>query len=160
LQSVFFAALVLLSGCGHRETEDEPDNFADWPARDQRVRENMREVQMAAEHYAGDHGGSTYPKEIDDSFKSYFPGGTEGKTAAVVGPANPYTGMNEFPATGTLKDVKTVRFGQTPPVVKRGRIEYSPLGGDQGYAIIGGGHDDKALMDPNNPDQILVLSNR
>jgi hypothetical protein len=118
----------------------------------------MRAIQLAAEHYAADHGSCNYPQAIDDSFKTYMPGGVAGRTPSPVGPANPYSGINEFPSPGTIKDVHAVRFGRPFPMAA-GHIEYTPLKNGESYAVVGGNHDGKSFEDPDNPGQVLVLSN-
>lgn len=118
----------------------------------------MRTVQVAAEKYAANHGGKQYPTTIDDQFKTYFPGGLEGARPAPVGPPNPFSGENEFPKLAARADVEGMRRG-TRFELKAGVIEYSPINNGQGYAIVGGAHDGKALMDEHNPDQVLVFSN-
>lgn len=154
------AACPFLTGCG--QSDWEPDGSAgraDWPVREERVRDNMRQVQLAVEHYAADHGNCNYPLAMDESFKTYLPGGIDGQRPSPVGPANPFSGLNEFPSIGsTIKDVKALRFGK-PLSIAVGTIEYTPLKGGSSYAIVGGSHDGKMLMDPANPDQVLVLSN-
>jgi hypothetical protein len=118
----------------------------------------MQRVQLAAEHYAADHNTDQYPVSIDDDFKSYLPGGQEGSVPAPMGPVNVFTGVNQFPELGNIKDVHSVRFGQRFSI-RRGTIQYCPLKNGKGYAIIGGAHDDQAMMDVLNPGQVLVFSN-
>jgi hypothetical protein len=126
---------------------------------DKRVRENMRTAQIAAEKYAADHGSINYPATIDDDYKSYFPGGIGGKRPAPVGPVNPFTGENEFPAlAGVVKDVVSTRDGKRFSL-QRGKVFYTPLNGGKSYAIVGGAHDDQAMTDENEPTQVLVFSN-
>ena len=153
-------ACLTLSACGQSDNEQvDVAGRADWPVREERVRENMRQVQLAVEHYAADHGSCNYPQTIDDAFKTYLPGGIEGEKPSPVGPANPFSGMNEFPSLGhTITDVKAIRFGKPLPM-RVGVIEYTPLNGGTSYAIVAGGHDGNMLMDPVNPGQVLVLSN-
>lgn len=146
--------LAFLSAC----TPENSTNISGDADRDFEVREAMQRIQVAAEHYAADHGTDTYPVTIDDDFKSYFPGGQEGSVPAPIGPVNVFTGVNEYPVLGKIRDVHSARFGERFPV-KRGTIQYCPLNNGKGYAIIGGAHDDKAMMDIKNPGQVLVFSN-
>ena len=149
------ATLFAVSACakltdteeGERATRKEAD-----------VRDNMRLVQIAAEHFAGGHGANSYPTAIDDDFKSYLPGGVEGRTPSPVGLVNPFTAANEFPALGHITDPIAARDGARFALAP-GKIEYSPLADGRGYAIVGGAHDGKVLVDVYNPDRILVLTN-
>lgn len=118
----------------------------------------MQRVQMAAEHYASNHGSNSYPLAVDDDFKSYFPGGIEGKKAAPVGPVNVYTGVNEFPSTGRIVTVHASRLGGRFELAP-GKILYAPVDNGQGYAIMGGAGDAKVLEDEKHPGQVLVLTN-
>ncbi len=127
-------------------------------AEDLRVRDNMRMVQKAAEQFAAGHASDSYPSDISDNFKTYFPGGLEGSKQAPVGPANPFTGVNEFPTMGHIVDPLVARTSPRAQI-RPGCIEYSSLAGGKGYAIIGGAHDGKALMDIYNPGDVLVLTN-
>ena len=155
-----FAATICLSGC--QRQSDEPPAM-DWQTVRSRdmdgvVRQNMRAVQVAAEHFAADHGSNSYPMRIDDAFKSYMPGGNEGQTPSPIGPVNPFSGHNEFPELGLIGDISQTRNGQRFNIAA-GSIRYAPLSSGKGYAIVGGAHDGKALMDIYHPNQILVLTN-
>lgn len=154
LQTLVLCASIFLAACG----QEDSSKISEDADRDQDVREAMKRIQLAAEHYAADHGTDKYPISIDDEFKSYFPGGQEGSVPAPVGPVNVFTGVNEFPFLGNVKDVHSVRFGPRFSI-KRGTIQYCPLNSGKGYAIIGGAHDDKPMMDILNPGQVLVFSN-
>lgn len=125
--------------------------------RENEVRENMRRTQLAAEHYAGDHGFDRYPIQIDDDFKTYFPGGREGAVPSPIGLVNVFTGANCFPTLGKLKDLHSVRYGKRF-AIQPGEVIYSPLDG-KGYLIVGGAADGKVLEDDKNPGQVLVFSN-
>lgn len=155
-------SLLVLQSCATVREDDSMEGlsgFSDWPQRDQRVIENMRNVQIAAERYASDHGHCNYPKAIDDSFMTYFPGGIEGKTPAVVGPANPYDGHNQWPKLGnTITDVHIARQNKVKFDLKPGEIEYTSLHDGESYAIVGADHDGKVLVDPRNNEDVLVLS--
>jgi hypothetical protein len=149
------ATLFSLSACTNLSAVEEGER----PKRkDADVRDNMRSIQVAAEHFAGGHGANSYPTQIDDAFKSYLPGGVEGRTPSPVGLVNPFTSANEFPTLGHITDPiaasNGARFALAP-----GKIEYSPIAGGRGYAIVGGAHDGKVLVDVYNPDRILVLTN-
>lgn len=128
-------------------------------SRDVEVRDTMRRVQVAAERYAANHGEDKYPTEINDSFKSYFPGGGDDDIhPAAFGPVNVFTGKNEFPSLGKIVDVHAARFGSRQHI-EAGHILYCPLNNGKAYAILGGAHDHKALLDEKNPGQILIFSN-
>ncbi len=130
---------------------------SDADIRDKQLWTNMRDVQTAAEHYAANHGEDNYPKAIDNAFKSYLPGGGEdGENPRPVGLVNPYFGANEFPVMGSIRDIVAVRNG-TVPSLRPGEIQYSSILGGKGYAIIGGGHDGKALRDYDG--KVLVFTN-
>jgi hypothetical protein len=163
---LLYLALVALSGsllmaCGPTELANESGSriYEDWPIREQRVRQNMREVQVAAEHYASDHGHNQYPVAMDDSFKTYFPGGSP-NNPSVVGVANPFTGSNEFPLIGHRTSVEETRKSKPFKVGGIGQVEYSALGNGDGYIIVGTDHAGLCLMDPVNPGQVLVLTNQ
>ena len=144
---------LLICSCGEDSTKISGD--AD---RDQEVREAMQRIQLAAEHYAADHDTDKYPVSINDDFKTYFPGGQEGAVPAPMGPVNVFSGLNEYPTIGEIKDLNSARYGPRFRI-KRGSILYCPLNNGKGYAILGGAHDDMAMMDLLNPGQVLVLSN-
>ncbi len=130
---------------------------ADGQETDKRVWENMRDLQTAAEHYAANHGGDKYPLAVDDAFKSYLPGGREDdKTPRPVGLINPFSGANEWPSLGGIKSITEVRR-QSPPWLRPGEIQYTPVAGGRGYAIIGGAHDGHALRDWDG--RTLVFTN-
>ncbi len=126
--------------------------------RERELRENMRRVQVAAEHYAADHGTDNYPKAIDDEFKTYFPGGSEGSVPAPFGTINVFSGANQFPSIKVVSDLHSLRHGPRIPLAP-GEICYCPLDNGKAYAIIGGGSDGKALEDDKNPGEVLVFTN-
>jgi hypothetical protein len=145
---------LLIAGC------NQPSMLQDRQTleKEEDLRRNMRLVQVAAEHFAADHGSATYPVAVDDSFKTYFRGGIEGQTPAPVGLVNPFSGSNEFPTLGHIGDPISARSGERFSIMP-GAIQYSPLDSGKGYAIVGGAHDGRALMDIYNPSQVLVLTN-
>lgn len=127
------------------------------------VRNNMRITQVAAESYANDSAGE-FPKEINDAFKSYFPGGPgDGqKVGKARGPVNPFTGQPEWPKLGNLTDVKSVRSKPPSYVGPAGTIEYSPIadpktGAINSYSIRGANKDGVSLSD-TAANTSLVLS--
>jgi hypothetical protein len=114
---------------------------------------------LAAEHYAADHDTINYPTQMDDVFKTYFPGGAEGRRPSPIGPVNPFNGANEFPTVIVSKQKpEEIRDGKRFEI-PAGKIQYMVLQDGKGYAIVGGAHDNKAMADDNNPQQVLVLSN-
>jgi hypothetical protein len=156
---LFLAPVLLgLNCCSLLELDDKRRSPEAERQLNFEVKYAMQRIQVAAEHFAADHGTDQYPLAIDDEFKSYMPGGQEGVTPAPVGPVNVFTGINQFPKLVCLKDVHSVRFGPRN-AVNRGEIHYSPLANGKGYAIIGGAADGLALSDDKNPGQVLVLSN-
>lgn len=157
---ISFMALSLTACGGDQTLPSDPFEAEKVKEKEKQVRENMRTVQIAAEHFAADHGNINYPVAVDDMFKTYFPGGTEGHQVAPVGLINPFTSVNEFPTLGRMqvKTAEDLRHSTRFPV-PRGTIQYLPLDGGHSYAIVGGAHDDQVLMDELNPGQILVFSN-
>jgi hypothetical protein len=156
ISSVSLSVLLLaVGGCASSPPSWEKKQAI---GRDFQVRDNMRLVQMAAENYAGDHGGNSYPLKVDDMFKTYFRGGVEGQTPSPVGTVNPFTGTNKFPVLGSISDPLSARFGPRFDITP-GEVQYSPLASGKGYAIVGGAHDGMVLMDAYNPGQVLVFTN-
>lgn len=154
-----FVSMTLLAACNSNELAQKmPSTVVPDSQKDHVLKENMRRVQLAAEHFAASHGSNQYPVEIDDEFKSYFPGGVEGKTPAPVGLANAYTGTNEFPVLGTFDNVSELRHGRRV-TIDAGKIIYSPIGQGKGYAIVGGAGDGLSLFDENKSSENLVFSN-
>lgn len=154
LPIIFPVFVLLLSACGHDREVSEKD----WQF-ERSVRESMQRTQVAAEHYAADHGTDQYPVKLDDVFKSYLPGGIEGSQPAVMGTINPFSGKNEFPTVNTsVKSLHDVRYGERIKL-NPGEVLYCPLDEGKAYVVLGGGYDGKALPDEKNPGQVLVLSN-
>jgi len=136
-------------------------------AREASVKANMRTAQIAAEAYATDNGGSYPTSNSDTGYLSYYPGGnSDGKTAALNGPVNPFTNKAEFPIQGPAvtdpqttrnTDPSTISFGSA------GNVGYSGIanssGGNTSYAIIGVGKGGTALGG-TAPKTTLVLSNQ
>ena len=176
------ASLLLLSACSNPDAEHRPVHWKvnqreDNPlGRDIIVERNMGIIQTAVEHYAADHGMDKYPTELDESFQSYFPGGDENRVATQIGLLNPFTAEFEFPIfvskansnaqeiikdlppVSTVEELKKLRSGRRF-ALKKGTILIVPSADAKGYAIVGGAHDDLALIDHQNHGQILVLSN-
>lgn len=91
------------------------------------LKNNLRTTKTACESYAVDKGGE-YPTSVSDPvFRSYFPGGDNGK-GKVEGtpPTNPVTNQPQWPVPGHIKDVKEAR-GESLAEVEAGAIEYSPV---------------------------------
>lgn len=127
---------------------------------DDAVRANMQLVQKAAELYAVDHAGQ-YPRKIDNEFKKFFPGGSgeqlDGMSTLGAAPINPFNRKREWPSVGRLTDIIEIRkLGQIPII--KGRIEYCVVQ-NGGYAIIGGGHKNKAVDFPPFHQGVYVISN-
>lgn len=119
--------------------------FADEIVKESKVKENMRIAQIAAESYAADHDG-TYPSEVDDAFKSYFPGGScDGKTPALQAPRNPFSGKTEFPVLGSMTYDPAATRSHMPDMTgaSAGQVVYVPQMAEarenRAYAIIGTG---------------------
>ena len=127
---------------------------------DDAVRANMQVVQRAAELYAVDHAGQ-YPRKVDNEFKKFFPGGSGEQLDSLgrsgVAPTNPFTGKQEWPSVGRFTDIIVLRHsGQFS--IGKGRIEYNVIQ-NGGYAIVGGGHNDKAVDFPPYHKGVYVISN-
>lgn len=133
---------------------------AEEKANEQTTKTSMHIAQVALESYAADHN-NTYPPEINDELKSYYPGGeADGKTPASQGPMNPYSKKAEFPVT--------VGYISTPTVVRSlppegtgaaaGQVVYLPLNKQRSYALIGTAGSGKAVAG-DLPNTTLVLSN-
>lgn len=121
------------------------------------VKRNMREVMVAAEGYAVDHEGR-YPTNLE-VFKSYFPGGGGAKEGTP--PTNPFTDKPEWPVLGTIKDVAAAR-AETPGVMKKGEIEYSPIFDSEHHAMsyaIRGGDESGHAVAGSGGEGTMVLSN-
>ena len=135
-------------------------------AREASVKANMRTAQISAETFATDNAGS-YPKAVDGSFQSYFPGGPADGSAAGSAkmPVNPFTNASTWGdlVGGTVSDVQSERAKDpsTTSIGSAGQIEYSPIptGNPTAYAIRGGNKLGKALGG-TAPKTTLVLSNQ
>jgi hypothetical protein len=131
-----------------------------WEGTARATTKNMKMVQVAAEAYAVDHGG-TYPPNIE-LFKCDFP---EGRPPALDGkaPINPVTREAEWPVAGNVTDVAAARTA-TPGTIKAGSVEYSVIYDSAhrsvGYAVRGGASDGQALANPKEDTHTLVLSNQ
>src|SRR5262249_3377766 len=110
---------------------------------DHAVKLNMRTVQIAAESFALDNNGR-YPARLTDHFRCYFPAGDPVRKKVGQAPVNPFTKKAEWPVIGSIKIAEQARSAGPLPV-SPGVIEYSSLADGTDYAIIGGGHDGKAL---------------
>ncbi len=129
-------------------------------AREASVKANMRTVQIAAETYATDNSGS-YPAQVDTAFESYFPGGTsDGKTAAIAGPINPFTGVAAWPTGSTLTGTPAaLRNPGPPPSGSAGEIKFLAATPPTTYGITGCGKSGTPLGGLTS-GTYLVLSNQ
>lgn len=133
-------------------------------AREASVKANMRTVQIAAESYATDNGG-TYPAAAGSSdYLSYLPGGSSSTgSGATAGknPVNPFTNAPEAIKSGSVSDVQATRAAAPSSVGSAGNVEYSPITGaaPTSYAIRGAGKSGNALGG-TAPNTTLVLSNQ
>lgn len=138
-------------------------------AREASVKGNMRTAQIAAESFAVDNGG-TYPPDVNDKYKTYFPGGDSGGSVTPTQAfTNPFTNVGEFPIRGTLPNstVQATRTA-TPAALSgasSGNVLYCPIMSSTGsganaeaYGILGAGKTGKALS--GNGPGTLVLSNQ
>ena len=133
---------------------------AEEKANEQTTKTSMHIAQVALETYAADHN-NTYPAEIDDALKSYYPGGqADGKTPASQGPLNPYSKTEEFPVmAGYISTPTAVR--SLPPEgtgASPGQVVYIPLNNHRSYALLGTTSSGKAVAG-DLPKTTLVLSN-
>lgn len=132
-------------------------------AREASVKANMRTAQIAAEAYATDNAGN-YPGAVDNSYKSYFPGGgSDGQNVGTaLGAVNPFIGTNEFPTAGTLPGTPPspgqLRSGGgltgTP-----GEVRYLSASPPTTYAIVGFGKNGQ-MLGGQASGTFLVLSNQ
>lgn len=132
-------------------------------ARTSVVKSNMRTCQFAVESYATDHAG-LYPRTVsDESFRSYYPGGSNGASPLREGkpPVNPFTSEPEWPVDGRMADLKAARE-LMPGKLKKGIVEYSVILNaaqePMSYAIRGGGAAGMAISTTGG--KTLVLSNQ
>jgi len=139
-------------------------------ARDASVKANMRTVQIAAESYATDNGG-TYPAGSPDgsnAFSSYFPGGNSGGGTPGNAPVNPFDNTATWPVDIAIANIATER-GLAPAAAAvtgkaRGTIGYAPgptatVGANViSYGIEGADFNGNALG--GNGSGTLVLSNQ
>jgi hypothetical protein len=162
-----FATACSLSACSTVETITnateklaKPEIESSEPEDEQniRVKRNMIAIQDAAEAYAADHKG-LYPKEVNDAFKSYFPGGDPRTNKPGKAPTNPFSTKAEWPSYGTVADIAQIR-SEYPADMAPGAIEYQHTEDLRAYAIVGGGANAKALPMLHHGSQgTLVLSN-
>ena len=150
---LFFSVMVIGMFVPRVTSAEEKDN-------EQTTKTSMHIAQVALESYAADHN-NTYPAEIDDALKSYYPGGeADGKTPASQGPLNPYSKKPEFPVTvGHISTPTVVR--SLPPEstgAAAGQIVYLPLDNRRSYALLGTNGSGKAIVG-DVPATTLVLSN-
>lgn len=149
--TALFLTLGLVAGCKQAQVA----GTFDGAAKNLAVKANMLRVQEAAENYFKDHT-YMYPTELNDDFKSYFPGGDPASHKPGNALTNPFTGQSEWPQIGTIQDLKSARAG-LPKTMAKGSVEYSPINGGKSYAIRGGGFDDKEVPQVNS-NSPLVLS--
>ena len=140
--SLILVTVMVLGSCTAivKNLDKPPLDHARIQQLDSDVRTAMQRVQWAVEHFAADHGSDVYPSKIDDDFKSYMPGGQDGTRPAPVGPVNVFSGKNEFPKLGEIKDVHAFRHGARIDC-EPGQIFYCQLEGGKSYAIYGGAAD-------------------
>lgn len=126
-------------------------------AKQAQLRGNMRTLQIAVESYATDAGGF-YPRSIDFTTKTYYPGGQDRKKAGAP-TENPFTGKAEWPVMGSIMDVSIARAGKPNPILP-GVVEYSVILDGQrqpiSYAIRGGDANGMTYMQNG---KLFILSN-
>lgn len=128
------------------------------------VKANSRTVQICAECYATDTGG-LYPTRLDDKFKSYFPGGSNGDSRGTATPGNPLTnpitGEAGWPVMGKVSNVVDAR-NSPPEFLGKGVVEYSVILDNRqqpsSYAIRCG--DANGMTAQGTNGKPLVLSNQ
>lgn len=124
------------------------------------VKANMHTVQLAAESYATDTGG-TY--DVATNFVNYLPGGSSSLTGtAGTWPTNPFTNTaNEAPADAGITAVADIQakrlLGAGTDSVAQGKVAYSKTTDNLSYAIMGGDNAGKAVGGSGGKQ--MVLSN-
>ena len=136
------------------------------------VKGNMRAAQVAAESFAADNNG-TYPDDVTDAYKTFFPGGDCGGSAAGklgVPPLNPFTNARDWPVTfglaaGSIADERALPPSSSGLAGKsQGTVGYVGFGvsptGVNSYAYAVEGTDAaKNSVSGRTPNTTLVLSN-
>jgi len=159
---VFVFAATALSGClqmlsGNHEITDAT------------VKANMKEVARAADLYSIDHGGDIPSLS---QLKAWMPKQPPADPIIVFegeGLRNPFAfkydtpkaGITtiplQWPVEGSITNVAEAR--KSPPKqMTPGTLEYTLFPDKRTYAIIGGGHDGKALAEKSG--DTLVISNQ
>jgi prepilin-type N-terminal cleavage/methylation domain-containing protein len=124
------------------------------------VKANMHTVQLGAESYATDTGG-TYG--VAASFQSFMPGGNSSATAPAGGtwPVDPFDNTSHPPDDAGLADVAAVQAARlAAPGAKAGlagNVAYSKTGDNLSYGILGYDDAGKSLAGAGNKQ--MVLSN-
>lgn len=124
------------------------------------LKDNMHTIQLCAENYGTDAGG-TYP-DTPAQIGPYLPGGANciGGGVGEV-PKNPFTGANDSLYLETISDATAIDSVRTsPPSASpgtKGRVGYGPASGNKSYAVTGTDEGGKRCAGPL--DTTLVLSN-
>lgn len=158
LNHLLMLLIVVLTGialCGCSQLNDTHREYAQRRAQSMILRSNMRNLQLAVMGYFNTH--KKYPLQVDDEFKSYFPGGKPGKVATREPFLNPFTGEAQWPKLGTRPNLQALKDGP-PPEISPGVVEYNVFDGGLHYAIIGGDSNGKAVTSVEDSKKPLVLS--
>lgn len=124
------------------------------------LKDNMHTVQVCAESYGTDSGGS-YPNS-PSGLGPYFPGGGNciAGTAGFV-PMNPLTGAQDPLYTETISDATSIESVRSAPPSaspgSKGRCGYGPAASNKSYAVTGTDEGGKRCAGPHSTT--LVLSN-
>lgn len=124
------------------------------------VKANMHTIQLGAESYATDTGG-TYGNAAQ--FQSFMPGGNSSATAPNGGtwPTNPFTNTSMAPDDAGINDVAGIQAARAaaPGSMSKtaGNSAYSKTGDNLSYAILGFDDGGKSIAGAGNLQ--MVLSN-
>jgi prepilin-type N-terminal cleavage/methylation domain-containing protein len=123
------------------------------------VKGNMRTVQIAAESYATDSGGSY---SNDTSYQNYLPGGSNSTPGSIGAlPINPVTGVaqSSIPSAGiTTSNAISAARASVPGSFTAGEVGYSQCDAGNSYAVIGGDPNGKVVAGVGG--NAMVLSNQ
>lgn len=116
---------------------------------------NMKVLQWSAESYAEHHMGK-FPKEINDDFKLFFPGGDFRTHRSGRPLLNPFTGQKQWPVSGSIDDIARARKS-APSKLAPGLLEYSCVAGGRLYAIRCGAANGKAMSGEPSAKSTLII---
>ena len=137
--------LLILGACGLKDFVG-----AQGVVKEYYLRRNMDMTRAAADAYKKHEG--RYPENVE-VMRKYFPGGQSvglknSKGNETVAPGsilvNSFTGEPEWPKAATLKNFDELK-SLMDANLSRGKVLYIRLRTNGGYAIVGGGREDRPL---------------